>query len=107
MIRHHPSDATLIAQAAGTCRRCTRVCWRCTSRRARAAATNCVGMEEVGGALLATLPPAPLRPDALARTLARLDEPARAERADRPAAPATPGGARALAAGGGSARASG
>ena len=35
------------------------------------------GMEEVGGALLATLPPALLRPDALARTMARLDDAAR------------------------------
>jgi len=31
-------------------------------------------LEEIGGALVAALPPAPLRPDALARTMARLDE---------------------------------
>lgn len=77
MIRHHPSEATLIAQAAGSLPALhARVlamhlaaCPRCRDELR--------GMEEVGGALLATLPPAALRPDALARTMARLDDAAR------------------------------
>ncbi len=73
MIRHHPSEATLISQAAG----------HLPALHARvlavhlSACAHCRGelhrLEEIGGALLATLEPAPLQPDALARTLARLD----------------------------------
>jgi putative transcriptional regulator len=73
MILHHSSDATLIARAAGTL----------PPLHARvldvhiAACPLCQdalhNLEEVGGAFLAALPPASLRPDALARTLARLD----------------------------------
>lgn len=73
MIRHHPSEATLIAQAAG----------HLPPLHARvlavhlAACAQCRNelheMEEIGGALLATLLPAPLQPDALTRTLAMLD----------------------------------
>jgi len=74
MIRHHPSEATLIAQAAGHLpllhARVLAVhlaaCPRCRNELRE--------MEEVGGALLATLPPASLRPDALASALARLDD---------------------------------
>jgi hypothetical protein len=50
-----------------------RVCWAFISRLAPYAETHCT-TSKVGGALLAALPPAPLRPDALARTLARLDD---------------------------------
>jgi len=74
MILHHPSDATLIARAAGTL----------PPLHARvldvhiAACPLCRDglhdLEEVGGAFLAALPPASLRPDALTRTLARLDD---------------------------------
>ncbi len=74
MIRHHPSEATLISQAAG----------HLPSLHARVLAVHLAAcprcrdelreMEEVGGALLATLPGAPLRPDALERTMARLDD---------------------------------
>jgi putative transcriptional regulator len=88
MIRHHPSEPTLIAQAAGhlpllharvlavhlsACPHC-----RCELQR----------LEEVGGALIATLPPVALADDALSRVLARLDEPAPAETA--PVAPEVP-----------------
>jgi putative transcriptional regulator len=74
MIRHHPSEATLLAQAAGTLlalhARVLAVhlaaCPRCRAELR--------GMEEIGGALLATLPGSALRPDALARVLARLDD---------------------------------
>jgi putative transcriptional regulator len=78
MIRHHPSEATLIAHAAG----------HLPALHARvlavhlSACPHCRGelqrLEEVGGELLAALPPAPLQPDALARTLARLDQEAMA-----------------------------
>lgn len=75
MIRHHPSEATLIAAAAGHLpvlhARVLAVhlsaCPRCRGELR--------GLEEVGGALLSVLPPAPLRPDALARALAQLDVP--------------------------------
>jgi putative transcriptional regulator len=74
MISHHPSDATLTARAAGNlpvlhARVLTvhlSACPRCDSELRR--------MEELGGALLATLSPAPLRSDALGRTLKRLDD---------------------------------
>jgi putative transcriptional regulator len=75
MIRHHPSEATLMACAAG----------RLPAPHVRVLAVHlsacqrCRGelrlLEEIGGALLEALPPAALRPDALARTLARLGEP--------------------------------
>ncbi len=74
MIRHHPSDATLIAQAAGHLPALhaevlavhLSACPHCRAELRR--------LDEVGGALLTELPPEPLRPDALARTLARLDD---------------------------------
>jgi putative transcriptional regulator len=79
MIRHHPSETTLIAQAAGHLPVLhTRVlavhlsvCPHCRRELQR--------LEEVGGALIATLPPVALRDDALSRVLARLDEAAPAD----------------------------
>lgn len=73
MIRHHPSEATLIAEAAGTLPALharvlgvhLAVCPQCRGALH--------GMEDIGGALLADLPPAPLQADALTRALARLD----------------------------------
>jgi len=74
MIRHHPSEATLLAQAAG----------HLPALHARVLAVHLSAcphcrdelhrLEELGGALLAALPPAPLQPDALAHTLTRLDD---------------------------------
>jgi putative transcriptional regulator len=74
MIRHHPSDTTLMAHAAG----------HLPALHARVLAVHLAAcphcrdelrmMEEIGGALLATMPPAPLRADALERSLARLDD---------------------------------
>jgi putative transcriptional regulator len=74
MIRHHPSDAILMAYAAGHLpvlhARVLAVhvsaCQHCCSR------LRC--MEEIGGALLEGLSPVAFRSDALARTLARLGE---------------------------------
>jgi putative transcriptional regulator len=74
MIRHHPSDALLLAYAAGSL----------PSPHAQvlavhlSACPHCHGelrrFEEFGGALLEGLPPMALRPNALSLTMARLDE---------------------------------
>jgi putative transcriptional regulator len=74
MICHHPSDATLMAHAAGNLpilhARVLAVhlsaCPYCHRELRR--------MDEIGGALLEDLPSMILRPDALSRTMARLDE---------------------------------
>jgi putative transcriptional regulator len=74
MMLHHPSDATLLSYAAGHLPVLhTRVlavhlsaCPHCRDEVRL--------LEEIGGALLETIPPVALQPDALARTLARLDE---------------------------------
>lgn len=73
MIRHHPSEATLLSCAAGSL----------PEPHARVVAahlgfcSDCLRAlgkaEAVGGALLAELPPSPLADDALQRALARLD----------------------------------
>jgi putative transcriptional regulator len=76
MIHHHPSEATVLAYAAGTLpephARVLAVhaarCPQCRAALRRA--------ESLGGALLEALPGAPLAPDAVARALGRLDEPA-------------------------------
>jgi putative transcriptional regulator len=76
MINHHPSEATLVAYAAGTLPQAaalvaaTHLC-RCVVCR-QALAT----LETTGGALLEDLPPVSLPVDALDRLLGRLDEPA-------------------------------
>jgi putative transcriptional regulator len=85
MIQHHPSDATLLAGAAGNlpdpharvlsahlsyCPHCVRALGQA---------------EAVGGDLLAALEPSSLAADALARTLANLDAPLPAEPAAAPA----------------------
>jgi putative transcriptional regulator len=85
MIRHHPSESTLMAQAAGSLPPLharvlavhLAVCPRCRDELR--------GLEEVGGALLASLPPAPLQPDALAAVMARLGDAAPTASAARPA----------------------
>lgn len=95
MIRHHPSEATLLAQAAGNLPELhARVlavhmahCPRCRAALRQA--------EAVGGALLESLPEAALAPDALQRALDRLDDPG----APDPAPLAPPTTLAALAAG--------
>lgn len=73
-IRHHPSEETLLRYAAGTLAAGPALVvashvWSCPSCRAL------VGrFEAVGGALLEDIEPTPLAADALARTLAALDE---------------------------------
>jgi putative transcriptional regulator len=74
MIRHHPSD-NILAAATNLLPEPHRhvlavhlsMCATCRARQRH--------MQEVGGALLDTLPPTPLSHDLLARTLARLDDP--------------------------------
>jgi putative transcriptional regulator len=75
-IEHHPPDALLAAFAAGTLDHGQHI----------AIATHLVScaqcraftrsMEQVGGAVLSNLPPAPMSPHALAAVEARLNEPA-------------------------------
>lgn len=82
----HPDPEVLLSYAAGSLDQATAVlvathlalCPRCRTDVGR--------LEAVGGALTGSLEPAAIAPDALARTLARLDEPSPAAQA----APAVP-----------------
>lgn len=72
-IRHHPDDDQLLSLAAGTLPIGPRLVLQthlelCPACRARTAA-----LRAIGGALLEEETAAPLRPDALARTLQRID----------------------------------
>jgi putative transcriptional regulator len=74
MIRHHPDDGLLLAYATGASDEAMGLIVAthmalCSQCRAAVAA-----MEKIGGGLLETLPPAPLAGDALAATLARIDQ---------------------------------
>jgi len=73
MIRHHPAEASLIACAAGTMPMAHARVIAVHAARCPACASGLRAAEAAGGALLDALPPAPMAPDALARTLARLD----------------------------------
>jgi len=73
MIRHHPAEASLIACAAGTMPTAHARVIEVHAARCPACASGLRAAEAAGGALLDALPPAPMAPDALARTLARLD----------------------------------
>jgi putative transcriptional regulator len=85
--QHHPAAFLLVEYGAGSLGRNARlvvaghlgVCERC--RRVVA------GTEELGGALLAALPPARLQPDALALAMARIERPT-----SEPAIPSSPSG---------------
>jgi putative transcriptional regulator len=84
--RHHPSDERLIDHAIGALPRDrdlviaahVAVCDMCRAEVRR--------IEAIGGALLETLPPAPMDGDALDRVLARAERPAPAAPAAAPAA---------------------
>jgi putative transcriptional regulator len=75
MIQHHPDDLTLSAFSAGTLDLGLHV----AIATHLASCPRCRGwarsMEQVGGAVLTSLPPAAMESDALARVEARLDEP--------------------------------
>lgn len=74
MIRHHPSETTLLAFAAGTLAPLharvvaahLSICGQCANEISL--------MEAMGGLLLTGLPPVSLAPDALEHALARLDQ---------------------------------
>jgi putative transcriptional regulator len=73
MIRHHPAEASLIACAAGTIPIAHAHVIRSHAARCPACAAGLRTAGDTGGALLDGLAPAPMAPDALARTLARLE----------------------------------
>lgn len=72
-IKHHPSDETLAAYAAGTLDPGRRLVVASHTERCAACRGFVRGMEKVAGVMLEDLPPAPMSPDALARTMARID----------------------------------
>lgn len=94
-VKHHPSDATLIAYGAGSLGEglslvvATHLSYCADCRR------RVQEIEALGGVLLEELPPAAVADDALERLMQRLDEPAPAE-APRPAPPPAPPGALVL-----------
>jgi putative transcriptional regulator len=73
MIRHHPAEATLISCAAGTLPAAHARVVRVHASLCPACAAGLRAAEAAGGALLEALDPVALAPDALVRTLARLD----------------------------------
>ncbi|MDE2583481.1 MAG: ChrR family anti-sigma-E factor [Rhodospirillales bacterium] len=73
MIRHHPAEASLFACAAGTLPTAHARVVAVHAARCPICAAGLAAAEAVGGALLDALPPASMAPDALERTLARLD----------------------------------
>ncbi len=95
MIRHHPDDALLMSLAAGSLARGPAVvtaahaecCPRCLARLRE--------LEAIGGTLLKQLEPVVLAPEALARTLARIDAPDAPASAPSPAAAVAQGRLRA------------
>jgi putative transcriptional regulator len=86
MIQHHPDDARLMALAAGRMARGPAVVTAAHVERCPHCLARMRDFEAVGGALLEATEPALLAPEALARTLARIDA---CPPADRPTAPAS------------------
>jgi putative transcriptional regulator len=72
-IRHHPSDETLAAYAGGTLVIARRLVVASHLEHCSMCCTFLRGAEEIAGVMLEDLSPAELSPDALARTLARLE----------------------------------
>lgn len=95
-VRHHPEDALLLAHAAGGLDTAlalmitTHLDFCAACRRAVAR------HEQIGGVLLEDLAPAPMADGALARVLARLDEPARPQNPMAPSNDNTPAALRAV-----------
>ena len=73
MNRHHPSDDTLIAEAAGTLQPLHARVLGVHLSACPLCRDKVLEFEEIGGCLLTALPTATLRPDALAQALAQLD----------------------------------
>ena len=76
---HHPSHATLLACAAGTLPEPHRRVVAAHAAGCSHCATVLREADAMGAALMETLAPATMAEDALQRTLARLEEPARPE----------------------------
>ena len=74
--RHHPSETTLAAYAAGTLRKGFGLVVAAHLERCAKCREEVRALEATGGALMDELPGAELAPDALDALLARLDEPA-------------------------------
>ncbi|SDG89145.1 ChrR family anti-sigma-E factor [Roseospirillum parvum] len=85
--RHHPSEATLMAFAAGALDEGLALVVSCHLVSCPACRALVAEGEMIGGALLDSSQPAPLADDALSRMMARLDEP------EPPPPPATDGNA--------------
>jgi putative transcriptional regulator len=75
MIRHHPDDALLMALAADRLARGPAVVTAAHAERCAQCRARLRELDVVGGALLEAAEPAVLAPEALARTLARIDTP--------------------------------
>jgi len=76
MGQHHPPEELLLDYAAGSLPEPLAVLVATQMTLAPAARHEVARLEELGGALLSELPPAPLAEDALDKVLARLDAPA-------------------------------
>ncbi len=72
-IRHHPTDETLAAYAAGTLDLGRRLVVASHVERCAVCRGFVRGLEKVAGVMLENLSPTPMSADALARTLARVD----------------------------------
>jgi len=83
MIAHHPSDELLLRAAAGTLDAGAAIVVGAHLESCSACRAHVRAFESVGGAMLESIEPALMAPEALARTLARIDTPPLA----RPAAP--------------------
>ena len=74
-VQHHPSQELLLGHAAGTRAGGPALLMHVHLRACAACSAEVARLECIGGALLDEQPPASMAPDALARTLARLDSP--------------------------------
>jgi putative transcriptional regulator len=92
MIRHHPDDSLLLSLASGMIDGGTGVVVAAHVERCAHCQGRVRDLEAVGGALLETVEPALLAPQALASTLERIDAPATAP-SPRGLLPAPPAGA--------------
>lgn len=75
MITHHPTEATLLAYAAGTLPEALAVVAALHIGQCSVCQQTLATLETAGGALLDEVPPAPLTNGALDRLMARIDEP--------------------------------
>lgn len=90
-IRHHPADELLLGYASGSVSAGVRAVLATHFELCPACQARVAALRAVGGALLEDEPAAPLRDDALARVLARIDAPAaQASAAPRKANPPPP-----------------